>query len=396
MKTRLWQTIKILLWFLIFIAIFLLLTQFSRYLPLFDYIEYWSAGKLNMSGNNPYGTNELYEIQTRLGWKYPDPLLSWNPPWTQFFLMPMALLPYDISRTLWLMLSMVIVLFAAQQTWQRYGGPPEKKMIAMIVAITFSPVFFNLMLGQISPLILFGLIGFWRWAETSQDKWKYGILGGFFASLATIKPQLLYVFLVAVLVWAVSRKNWAILFGLGMSLSLETIIASWVNPALVTQYLTALLEYPPNNWATPTLGYYLRILFGVNKFWLQFIPNILGLIWFFYYWQKQKSTWDWNKELPLIILISIVTSSYTWIHDQIVLIPVLMLILIWFFKNNHYWQGVVISIVYVLINFSYLVLHFMWDDSRFIWMGITLLILYLPVNDRIQIKNKKSTTTSIV
>jgi hypothetical protein len=371
-----------------FIAIILLITPFSHYLPLFDYVEYWSAGKLNLSGINPYGMNELSGLQTKLGWKYPDPLISWNPPWTQLYLMPIALLPYDISRSMWLILSVVIMLFTSQQTWQKFGGQPNKKMIAAIVAITFSPVFFNLMLGQISPLILLGLIGFLKWIETSQDSWRQSMLVGFFASLTAIKPQLMYLFLVAVITWALSRKNWAVILGFGLSLILETFIASWMNPALIPQYLIALWDYPPTNWATPTLGYYLRLIFGENLFWLQFIPSILGLAWFFYYWLKHKNFWDWKREFPLLILVSVVTSSYTWIHDQVVLIPVLMLILIWVLQAGLIWKKILISFVYIVINLSYLILHFKWDDSIFLWMGIILLILYLSASHYFQMESK--------
>jgi hypothetical protein len=381
MNSLLSKIIKPTLLIILFVIIFSVLAKFIRFLPLFDFIEYWSAGKLNLEGKNPYGREELYDLQTQLGWSYPDSLISWNPPWAQAFLMPLALLPYPISRTLWLLLSISIAIIAAQQTWKMYGGSPEKKWIALILTITFSPLFFNLMLGQISPVILFGLIGFWKLIERDTSKnWKNGLLAGFFASLMAIKPQITFILLVAILVWAINRKIWTIPIGFGLSILLEIAIAALFNPAIARQYLQALQEYPPNQWATPTLGYYLRLIFGVDKFWLQFLPAIMGICWYGFHWQKNRKLWNWRKEIPLLILVSIVTASYTWVHDQIVLIPVVIIMAIWILQNKPGWRGILFSVVYFLSNLIYLVFHFRWDDSRFVWLGLTFFMLYWPIH----------------
>jgi hypothetical protein len=51
-----------------------------------DFIEYWAAAKLLLSGGNPYSTEQLLQLQRTVGWSKNEALLMWNPPGTFFFI----------------------------------------------------------------------------------------------------------------------------------------------------------------------------------------------------------------------------------------------------------------------------------------------------------------------
>ncbi len=87
---------------------------FTRYLiPRGDFIEYWSAGRLLLAGDNPYDPTRLLAVQQAAGRVSTRPLLMYNPPWIFPLIIPFALLPYSISRFVWLGFQVAVLFFFA-------------------------------------------------------------------------------------------------------------------------------------------------------------------------------------------------------------------------------------------------------------------------------------------
>src|SRR5207248_1315048 len=76
------------------------------------------------------------------------------------------------------------------------------------------------------------------------------------------------------------------------------------NPAVFSQYIDALRQHTPEHWVTPTLGTLLRQFFGWERFWLQFVPPLIGASWFVIYWWRKRRSWDWRTRLPLVVIVS--------------------------------------------------------------------------------------------
>ena len=90
-----------------------------------DFVEYWSAGRLNLAGGNPYGSDELFALQREYGCPKDRPVMMYNPPWTLPFVMPFGALDYGTGRLAWLLLSLGLVLVCAGAAWRtsvRTGG----------------------------------------------------------------------------------------------------------------------------------------------------------------------------------------------------------------------------------------------------------------------------------
>jgi hypothetical protein len=98
-------------------------------LPLYDFAEYWAAGRLVARGENPYDADRVGQLEQEAGRDGPA-LLMWNPPWTLPLVLPFGLLSPHFAHLLWLLLSFATVLAAADAAWIDYGGPPEKRGIA--------------------------------------------------------------------------------------------------------------------------------------------------------------------------------------------------------------------------------------------------------------------------
>src|SRR5207245_7607297 len=129
--------------------------------------------------------------------------------------------------------------------------------------------------------------------------------------------------------------------------------------------------------AYPVLGGVLRLIFGMEKRWLQFIPAVLGLAWFLQYWRAHRDEWEWREHVPLLLLVSLVTTPYAWFFDQVVLLPVVMQCTIWLVR----WRSSVAVQVAVAFAVSNLVCRLLLDNEIrtfwYVWIAPVWLILYL-------------------
>jgi hypothetical protein len=319
---------KRLVWLGLALAVLLLgyesfrLVSNPAHLPVDDFVEYWAAGRLNLARGNPYAANQLLGLQQGAGWRNPSALMMWNPPWTFPLLMPFAMLPYPVGRLLWLMVNFAVVLLSADRIWRHYGGQAERRWVAWLLGFTFMPALSALSSGQISAFMLLGIVGFLHYVRRGQW-WGAGAA----TVLVAIKPQFLYLFWIALLLWVLAQRRWAMLLGAGLTGLAALAIAMVVNPSVLGQYFGATAGEPPLYWVTPTLGSALRILFGPERHWLQFAPMSVGVIWLAVYWHRHGARWQWDTEIPRLLLVCVVTTSYGWEFDQIVLlVPVLYVV----------------------------------------------------------------------
>src|SRR5262245_9624961 len=287
-----------------------------------DFVEYWAATRLLLTGNNPYGPQELFDLQRSVGWTDSIPLLMWNPPWTLSFILPFGLASFDVAQLLWLLLNTFIVFFCAKQLWLFYGGPPTAYRTAWLVVLTFAPAYLVLILGQITPLILFGLVGVLHCARNKHWKWA-----GTFTILVSIKPHLLYLFWIALVLWIIEKRQWQLMIGAAVSGFIAATIPLLFSSSVYTDYIqlnkTAKLP-TPFDWQTPTMGQAARFFFAPEAVWLQFVPSLIGVFWLLFHWHKSKNQWEWSAQLPILIVASLATTSFAWSFDYIVLLPAII------------------------------------------------------------------------
>jgi hypothetical protein len=375
---------RIILWIILIISVLVLaslapIITKPQYYATDDYFTYWAAGKLNLSGENPYDAQQKENLFIQESGHpsntYPISIML-NPPWAVAMVMPFGFVDYQISRLLWLLSSIACIVVSAQVLWRLYKGNPRYRWVAWIVVIFFAPVISVLEVGQISSWILFGITGFLYFTCLEKNDWAAG------ASLAfvAIKPQVFYIFWLALLFWVIVQHRWIIIVSFASTLLILSMIAMAFNPHIITQYLAMVKTGYLPELATPTIGAYLRFFWlGTDKFWLQFVAPILGGIWFLFYWNKNHDTWNWLFTIPIILLVSQVTAPYTYTYDQVILIPAIILATIWITMNWKKWSTLILICIYLLINILDLVLHMRLSDFWFIWMAPALLIWYLLV-----------------
>jgi len=346
-------------------------------IPVDDYARYWAGAKLNLADQNPYDFKIINQLQIEAGGQASETSVSsimLNPPWALIFIMPLGWLSYSISRLAWLLFTIALILFCAQQLWRFYHGSPRKKWLAWIVVFVFAPTISVLEKGQITPLLLLGITGFIYFSEFRRNDWAAGAC----VALVSIKPQLIYLFWIAVLFWVIQQRRWFILLGTAGTILILTLITMIFNPSVMQQYLSAMQTYQISEWATPTIGSYLRFFWlGTDKFWLQFLPAFFGGLWLIYYWYKHHNSWRWVKDLPIVLLVSLLTSPYAWTYDQVILVPAVIQGTIWVLDARKRWIALLLAGLFLGINILNLVLHMRLSDFWFVWMAPALLIWFL-------------------
>lgn len=371
------------LWLLLLISIVL----FARIAPILtvtcylhsdDFIRYWASGKLNVQGENPYELARIIKLQEEAGDANSNisNAIVLNPPWAIALLMPFGLFDYYIGRLSWLFLSIALILISAIILWKIYSGNPKHRWFVILLVFIFAPTISVLEVGQIAAFVLIGITGFIYFTSVVRNDWMAGIS----LAIISIKPQLILLFWVALLFWIIQQRRWKILLSIIVTILSLTLVAVITNPHIVGQYLHMLQTYQISDWASPTIGAYIRYFWlETQQFWLQFLPVVLGGIWLIYYWYRHYETWNWVNELPIILLVSMILSPYSWTYDLVVLIPAVVLATIWIANDWKRWSTALMLIIFLGISILDLVLHMKLDDFWFIWVAPAVLIWFLLV-----------------
>ena len=338
-----------------------------------DFIEYWSAGRLNLTGGNPYSPTQMLALERATGWEEELPVMMWNPPPTLTLVMPFGTLPYLPARLLWLLVSGALVVVASDRLWRLYGGAPEKRGLALLLAVSFMPTLSVLQMGQIGVWIMAGVVGFLLFAH--KERW---LAAGALFALAAIKPHVAYLVWVALALWWLRRPRWWLAVGGITALAVAWAIPMLINPEVTAQYLDATLNTPPLYWRTMTWGTILRLAVGVEQEALQLVAPAIGLSWLLYWWMRRRAAWNWVEEMPRLLLASASTMAFGWFFDLVVLLPVVMQMGVWLSQERDSALRRTVIVAYALLQILALAVNLARLDAvYYVWFTPSLLLLYL-------------------
>jgi hypothetical protein len=336
-----------------------------------DFAGYWSATRIFLSNGNPYNPTEVLSMLRSIGWNDPLALVMWNPPWMFVLLTPFALLRFWPARWAWLIFHGLLIAVAGDWLWKQSGGPKDLRWISWLGAIVFVPTALALNIGQISPLLLTGLVGF-LWAVER----KRFLVAGIFTFLLTLKPHVLLVFWIFLILWILAERAWKVLAGAAATWIPAAVFTYMINPTLYRHYVASTAsQYGPIIWETPALGTALRMAFPGAGNWLQFLPTILGVTAIVALWQKWHGNFDWQHRLIPILFVSTIAAPYTWTIDWVVLVPLVIQVLVSYQRNpGHNWPP---ALALLLIQLG-LIVQAYYATTYFvtIWVPFALAMVY--------------------
>ena len=292
-------------------------------MPL-DFLEYWSAGRVNLRGGNPYHPDELLAEQRVADPDRTNAVMMWNPPPALAVYMPLGLLSPQLAALLWVGLQLAAVFVACDLLWRTYC--PTHRWFSPLVAVSFVGTWWLVEYGQNTGLLQLGLAGFLHFAQKEKP-----LTAGAFAALTALKPHLLAVFGVLLVANAI-RRGGAKALGAGVAviaLALGAVLLT--NPHAVAQFVEA-TRHPAegavklSDWWLPTPAFWIRHRYAPAHFWVQFVPCAVACAAFLLYRLRKGSAWDWSRALPLVVAVSVLTTPYGgWIFD----LPVLLVPVVW-------------------------------------------------------------------
>jgi hypothetical protein len=345
-----------------------------------DTMQYWSATRVNLAGDNPYDPETMLGVQRAAGWSKSRPAMMWNPPWTIPLMLPFAALPYPDASLIWPAFLLAVSGIAALLSWRVYAGAAAPSGAALTLMLLFPPTWFASLAGQIGPIIALGLVGFLWNVRRGRD-----LAAGLFLFLLAVKPHLLLLVLAAVLLWSVRERRYGVLGGSILGAAIGASLPLLTNPDVWQQYLDRVLHSQPRDYVTTTLGALLRKGFGWRHFWLQFAPTAIGLVWVLQYWWTRRKRWSWSDELPLLILAALLTTAYGWVYDLVVTLPVLAQILAWLWLSSLSprlrRRGLALQAAACL---AIVIIHFTSDNELLhLWIVPSLLVGYLVLRQQV-------------
>ena len=341
-----------------------------------DFVEYWSAARLFLQNGNPYSPAEMLFVQRTAGWSGAQPLIMWNPPWSLLFVAPFGLVSFTTGQFFWLLLHIGLILISAQILWRIYDSSGESSRLSWLVALTFVPAVFVLVIGQITPLVLAGLTWF-LYSERKQNYWAMSAA----LVVVSIKPHLLYLFWITLVLWVSDRRPLRLIFAAALLGLVAAVLPLLVDPRIYSEYLAlygAQGISKPMDWPVPTLRNVFRIFLESEQIWLQFAPTAIAVAWSITHWQRHKHQWHWHEQLPLLSMASVVSSVFVWTYDHVVLLPAILEAAVWTVRSPHSWHKYWTARLYLAINTCHFLLRF-WlaEELWYAWLAPALLINYL-------------------
>ncbi len=287
-----------------------------------DYVEYAAAARLLLAGEDPYDGAKLLARERQAGWEQDRADMMWNPPWVFPLVLPAGWVSWGSGLLAWGAAQLAVVVLSAVLAWRVYGGPGRLAWVAVAVAVVFAPTLFLVRLGQISGFLLLGLVGFVAALRAGRPG-----LAGAAAALTAVKPHLFLPFAVLLACDAVVSRatRTAVLVGAVVLAACAAFPLAW-NADVWRQYAAAVrapsdeFHHAPSDWSPPTLPAKLREAVDGGLA-VQFAPSVVATAALVGYWWMRRREWDWARELPRVVLVSLLTTGYgAWGFDVVVLL----------------------------------------------------------------------------
>ncbi len=321
--------------------------------PVNDFTFYWYAAQQFVSGHSPYIPMPGREY------------VILNPPWALTILFPFGFLSLAVAQVVWSLVLASLFLVSAIWLWEIYGER-HSSMLALALVIAFTPVWVTFKLGQTTPIVLLGLSGFLRYQQ------KRPFLGGAFLFFVAFKPQLAFLIWPALLLLALFENRWKPLLAFAGTLVATTLSVLVVRSDIFAEYSAMIRALRAGFFETSTIATILRLATGLS--WTQFAPALLALAWFGWHWKSRRSLWDWKAEMPVLLLVSLVSTTYAWFTDQVILIPAIFAAAAALGKFGARWEPS--AVLYLLLNAIGMTWAVGHQIAWLTWIPVVWLVLY--------------------
>jgi hypothetical protein len=369
-------------------AVYTLLTSRAPFV-VWDFHTPWlGLQHMLQDGMNPYGDEVTLAIQQQ---RYGRPAhvdedqLAFAYPLHLVALMgPLALLPLPVAQAVWFsLLEASLLAFVLVAPWA-VGWRPPAWLLGLTAFFTLGlyPNVWAVILGQVS-LVVAALVALAWWSLRAR-RWR---LAGVCLALATVKPQMTFLLVPAVLAWAIYTRRWRLVISFAVSMSLLLALpAAWL-PNWPWEWVRAVYRYTGYTVFDPPL----QMITGSG--WPGWLMAVLLLAWTVYVWRRAPESdaiaLGWAP--AMIVAVSALIAPRTSYANQLILL--LPLFFVFTRLSNARITALIEAGLLIglwLVDFTLLPpassqQHVLWQHriiSPILPVGLTLALLYLSPSFR--------------
>lgn len=306
----------------------------SRYPGANDFASRWAGARAFWrDGLSPYSDEATRQIQMLI---YGRPILPEEeqtldpgpfayPFYTVFLLLPLAWMSYPWAEAVWLVVLEACLCGGLLLALHVHRWRPPRGLLAFTVvwAFLFYPDARALLLGQFA-IFVFAMVALTLWGlQTRRD-----VLAGVCLALATVKPQMVFLLIPLLLVWALVERRLRFVGGFLGSMAL-LMGASWLaEPGWVASFLRQMARYPSYTAIGSPIWIVTHVTFPALGAWGEValsalaVAFLIGATW----WALRQRTaggFAWAVGLTLIVtnLVALRTATTNYV---ILLLPLTM------------------------------------------------------------------------
>ena len=218
----------------------------SRYPGANDFFSRWKGAQVFWKeGLDPYSDEATLAIQEgiygRPAQPDEDPGPFAYPFYTVFLLAPLAPLSYAWAQAVWLVIlqfSLVVgVLLCLKLVDLRLSR--GLMLMTALWGVAFYHSARTILLGQFAGLVFLWVVGT-LWA-LRKDRY---VVAGVLLALTTIKPQMSFLLIPALLIWGVGQRRWRFLGSFAGTMALFLGASFLLLPAWLGEFVAQVLRYP--------------------------------------------------------------------------------------------------------------------------------------------------------
>jgi hypothetical protein len=295
-----------------------------------DFRGYYAAARVLLIGGNPYDYKQLVPILMDISGRVGNNPYYY-PPWFAWFFTPLAWLPFEIARAIWMLINLSIWVLGLIQLSRLFHWPETGwRRWLMFLFATFLFAWMTWRYEQ-TGILLFTLLVFTLLA-LRKEEWTWA---GIWLALLMIKPNITVLLVTAINIWLIRHGRWRplitmclVLTGLLLASTLAT--PDWYQPFLQPGFgngLENVLDGPNRVVAlrinTTLMDWLTR--FGLNSDWntaIYLIVAIIGGLTLLFVVLRSDSL---IKVVVVSLLVSFAVTPYALQYD----FPLLTLPLFW-------------------------------------------------------------------
>jgi hypothetical protein len=351
-----------------------------------DFLVYWLAGDLLISGESPYNQVLWSQRAVEIEWLF-DQTFLYPIPTAMFFTL-WARIPYRFSYLLWMFFCMVLIiasLLLVISRWKDQSKAVRYLLPAIAGLVIFRPVLVSIRNGQIGGLLLFILVAamvLWQ-----DRKWLYG---GVVFSFLLFKPNIAVPLYALFGLYFILTWRWKAIIGISAGSLVLIGLGFFVSPSWVREFIEiSRRKFDQTFGYAPTLWGASHQICLENSYCTIPVAGLLSLLLvglFIWIVIKQKpSVMDAGAAIaPLALLLF----PYGWAYEQTLLVISIPWIMGLLSEKRSFLLSSTVFILFSMLSVSliFLAVSLTHDAYSFIVPLICFLGLIVLIPSRLSLK----------